>query len=70
MSFQEFEVEAKERIKGVRVRSGGSKLVVLTFSSKQQMNKERVRMDVWISRWSDSITGWRKGKLITTERCV
>ncbi|KAL7253642.1 hypothetical protein ACSBR1_008059 [Camellia fascicularis] len=70
LDFNEFKDEVKARMKGVRVRSGGGRLAVLTFNSKQQMNDERARMDEWIFEWSDSITEWGKGKFIGSERCV
>ncbi|KAL7246551.1 hypothetical protein ACSBR2_001612 [Camellia fascicularis] len=69
-AFNEFKDEVKARMEGVRVRSGGGRLAVLTFSSKQQMNDARACMDNWISEWSDYITDWEKGKSIRSERCV
>ncbi|KAI7996453.1 Cleavage stimulating factor 64 [Camellia lanceoleosa] len=70
LAFHDFEAEVKERMKEVRVRSGGCNLAILTFYSKHHMQEEKVRMDAWISRWSDSITEWGKGKSKSTERGV
>ncbi|KAL7172767.1 hypothetical protein ACSBR2_032274 [Camellia fascicularis] len=69
-AFNEFKDEVEARMEGVRVRSGGGRLAVLTFSSKQQMNEARACMDNWISEWSDCITDWEKWKSIGSERCV
>ncbi|KAF5931641.1 hypothetical protein HYC85_027812 [Camellia sinensis] len=61
-AFKEFRAELyKREMKDVIVRECGGRLVVLTFSSVQQMKEGKAKLSAWGQEWCDSVKEWGEG---------
>ncbi|KAL7212350.1 hypothetical protein ACSBR2_015102 [Camellia fascicularis] len=71
LAEKEFRAEPCSRgLKDVIVRECGGRIVLLTFSSVQQMKEGKVQLQNWGQKWCDSVEEWEDGQFVEQERCV
>ncbi|XP_028056423.1 uncharacterized protein LOC114260478 [Camellia sinensis] len=67
----DFKTELRSRgMEDIEVREGGSRDIVLSFPSVENMREKLKLMEVWVKDWAESVTEWKQGMSITQERDV
>ncbi|GMP68414.1 hypothetical protein CsSME_00028041 [Camellia sinensis var. sinensis] len=70
-SEEDFRKElTKREVGNIKVRAAGGRDLVISFQSVQEMKEKLIIMNGWIKEWCESVNEWKKGMVITQERCV
>ncbi|KAL7209634.1 hypothetical protein ACSBR1_031233 [Camellia fascicularis] len=71
LAVEDFKAELyNRRMRDVIARDNGGRIVVLTFSSIQQMQEGKEQIGRWGKKWCDSVEEWGKNQFEEQERCV